>query len=684
MSTRTGPGRCWSRACGAGLRRRRTGRRAGRRPVEAALRAAVASAYDVVVTTGGTGLSPTDLTPEMTRRVLDREIPGIAEAMRASASRRGCRPRRCRAGSPASPARTLVVNLPGSPAGCATGWRARPAAAATRSTRCTGATTEPAGPRLAGHPADGPVGLRPIRRRDREAWLEVRRPQPSGSRRGRRPRRDDGTGRSRSRRWCATCAARPRRGQMLPFVVTYEGRLVGQLTVGGVTWGSLCVGARRLLGRPAVAGRGIMPTAVALATDHCFAAVGPAPRRDQHPAGERRVAAGGREARLPRRGPAAAFLHIDGDWRDHRAFALTAEELPPGGLLGRWRAAQSHTNHTRHRTDICDTPATVRVRSRSPPYGAMRGEWTDLRGDHRHVGALFHSALAAPPRGAQSSRARWRSSTTRCASCLAPRADAGPALHRHATQARTRPQLIRRRDRDSGGPHAAGRSRRRGGGRRCPTADAGVLAALVLLTVIVAAVTPFTPLPWWSPLVARAGDARRSGTPAGAATSPARADAHPPRRAASACVRGPLALTRPSALDRGSEAAGRASRRRRGRARRGRVGRARDGPARSRGADGWQPTPVPLPTYVTKPVAPRVGRPIDLTKPGAWTEAQAMSAGAASSAAPSEEIFDQTSDWRTRCLAADCGGSAHLSSDGPGPDNAKWRAVVRRLCGRAR
>ena len=49
-------------------------------PVEEALRDSIAAGYDVVLTTGGTGLTPADLTPEMTRRVLDREIPGIAEA----------------------------------------------------------------------------------------------------------------------------------------------------------------------------------------------------------------------------------------------------------------------------------------------------------------------------------------------------------------------------------------------------------------------------------------------------------------------------------------------------------------------------------------------------------------------------------------------------------------------------
>ena len=72
--------------------------RAGREPVEAALREAVAGGYNVVVTTGGTGLTPFDLTPEMTRRVLDREIPGIAEALRAAGAAAACPPRSCPGG----------------------------------------------------------------------------------------------------------------------------------------------------------------------------------------------------------------------------------------------------------------------------------------------------------------------------------------------------------------------------------------------------------------------------------------------------------------------------------------------------------------------------------------------------------------------------------------------------------
>ncbi len=72
-------------------------------PVEIALQDAVEAGYDVVVTTGGTGLTPTDATPEMTRLLIDREVPGIAEAIRAAgvACRgpgRGAVPRRSRGG----------------------------------------------------------------------------------------------------------------------------------------------------------------------------------------------------------------------------------------------------------------------------------------------------------------------------------------------------------------------------------------------------------------------------------------------------------------------------------------------------------------------------------------------------------------------------------------------------------
>ena len=85
-------------------------------PVEAVLRDGVDQAYDVVVTTGGTGLTPLDLTPEMTLRVVDREIPGLAEAIR-SAGRDAVPTAVLSRGIAGLAGTTLVVNLPGSTGG---------------------------------------------------------------------------------------------------------------------------------------------------------------------------------------------------------------------------------------------------------------------------------------------------------------------------------------------------------------------------------------------------------------------------------------------------------------------------------------------------------------------------------------------------------------------------------------
>lgn len=85
-------------------------------PVEQALRDAVAGATDVVVTTGGTGIAPTDQTPEMTRRVVDYEVPGIAEAIRAY-GRPGVPTAALSRALAGVAGRTLVVNLPGSTGG---------------------------------------------------------------------------------------------------------------------------------------------------------------------------------------------------------------------------------------------------------------------------------------------------------------------------------------------------------------------------------------------------------------------------------------------------------------------------------------------------------------------------------------------------------------------------------------
>lgn len=85
--------------------------------VEEVLRDSVTAGYDVAVTTGGTGLTPTDQTPEMTRRVIDREIPGIAEALRAAGAAAGVPSAILSRGLAGVASRTLIVNLPGSSGG---------------------------------------------------------------------------------------------------------------------------------------------------------------------------------------------------------------------------------------------------------------------------------------------------------------------------------------------------------------------------------------------------------------------------------------------------------------------------------------------------------------------------------------------------------------------------------------
>ena len=89
-------------------------------PVGQALREAVGQGYDLVLTSGGTGITPTDRTPDVTRTVLDYEVPGIAEAIRAHSRDRVPTSALSRAVSGVA-GRTLVVNLPGSTGGAKDG-----------------------------------------------------------------------------------------------------------------------------------------------------------------------------------------------------------------------------------------------------------------------------------------------------------------------------------------------------------------------------------------------------------------------------------------------------------------------------------------------------------------------------------------------------------------------------------
>lgn len=88
-------------------------------PVGHAIESHVLHGCDVVLTTGGTGLTPTDRTPEVTAPLLDREVPGIAEALRAHGLKKGVATAMLSRGVAGVIGQCLVVNLPGSRGGVA-------------------------------------------------------------------------------------------------------------------------------------------------------------------------------------------------------------------------------------------------------------------------------------------------------------------------------------------------------------------------------------------------------------------------------------------------------------------------------------------------------------------------------------------------------------------------------------
>lgn len=133
--------------------------------------------------------------------------------------------------------------------------------------------------------------------------------------------------------------AHGRSGQGLPFAIEYQGQFAGQLNVSGISYGSLASATLGYWVSERFAGKNVTPTAVALATHHCFFGLGLHRMeiciRPENAASLRVVAKlGFRYEGLRRR-----YIHIDGDWRDHFCFALVAEEVRTG-VLRRWRDGQ--------------------------------------------------------------------------------------------------------------------------------------------------------------------------------------------------------------------------------------------------------------------------------------------------------------------------------------------------------
>jgi ribosomal-protein-alanine N-acetyltransferase len=180
----------------------------------------------------------------------------------------------------------------------------------------------------------GDVGLRPLRQTDARRWREVRRRNAEWLRPWEATLPMEGLTSGDVIPTFSMMVRRLRReareGRVLPWALTYQGDLVGQVTVGGITWGSLRSAYIGYWIDQDLAGRGITPTAVAMALDYCFEDLKlhriEINIRPENAASLRVVEKLG----LRLEGDRTSYLHIDGQWRDHLVFVAMAGDFPEG------------------------------------------------------------------------------------------------------------------------------------------------------------------------------------------------------------------------------------------------------------------------------------------------------------------------------------------------------------------
>ena len=181
----------------------------------------------------------------------------------------------------------------------------------------------------------GSIGVRPLRRRDARAWARLRADNAGwlGPWEATLPR-EAGQAATSYVGMIGTLRRRARLGQTMPFAVTWDDEVVGMLTVNGITWGSARWANLGYWVSQSHAGRGVTPTAVALVCDHLLSTVGlhriEIAIRPENAASLRVVDKLG----FSEVGLAKGFLHIAGQWHDHRVFQVLAEDVPDG-LLAR-------------------------------------------------------------------------------------------------------------------------------------------------------------------------------------------------------------------------------------------------------------------------------------------------------------------------------------------------------------
>jgi ribosomal-protein-alanine N-acetyltransferase len=182
---------------------------------------------------------------------------------------------------------------------------------------------------------EGRVGVRPMRLRDSSAWCasRIRNADWLAPWEGHSPTMPKATWEERHSPAAFTAMLRimrreSRAGRSLPFAITYDGELAGQVTVANIIRGAFHSASVGYWVDAGLAGRGVMPTALALVVDHCFAEVGlhriEANIRPENAPSLRVV----RKLGFREEGLHPRFLHIDGAWRDHLCFAVTVEDVP--------------------------------------------------------------------------------------------------------------------------------------------------------------------------------------------------------------------------------------------------------------------------------------------------------------------------------------------------------------------
>lgn len=185
----------------------------------------------------------------------------------------------------------------------------------------------------------GDIGLRPFRLRDAQTWSEsrIRNEEWLAPWEGRQPSLPPTTWQERHSPSSFAAMLRVMRresrdGRSLPFAVMLSGSLVGQVTVSNVVRGAFQSASVGYWVDRAAAGRGVIPTALALVVDHCFTEVGlhriEANIRPENAPSLRVM----RKLGFRQEGLHPRFLYIDGGWRDHLCFALTTEDVPDGLL----------------------------------------------------------------------------------------------------------------------------------------------------------------------------------------------------------------------------------------------------------------------------------------------------------------------------------------------------------------